>query len=69
MREVGAEIKPVSTAYQGIAGLLHRCPGGASSNPARYDGVRYGLRVEGVTLDEMYENTRGSGLAPKAAAG
>ena len=34
----------------------------ASSNLARYDGVRYGKRVEGETLAEMYINTRSDGL-------
>ncbi|MBK8906409.1 MAG: Asp-tRNA(Asn)/Glu-tRNA(Gln) amidotransferase subunit GatA [Rhodospirillales bacterium] len=37
-------------------------PAEASSNLARYDGVRYGLRIPGETLDEMYENTRGEGF-------
>jgi aspartyl-tRNA(Asn)/glutamyl-tRNA(Gln) amidotransferase subunit A len=37
-------------------------PAEASSNLARYDGVRYGLREEGETLQEMYENTRGEGF-------
>ncbi|AIK96044.1 Asp-tRNA(Asn)/Glu-tRNA(Gln) amidotransferase subunit GatA [Candidatus Paracaedibacter acanthamoebae] len=37
-------------------------PAEASSNLARYDGVRYGLRVEGSTLDELYENTRREGF-------
>jgi len=37
-------------------------PAEASSNLARYDGVRYGTRVSGQTLDEMYENTRGNGF-------
>jgi len=37
-------------------------PAEASSNLARYDGVRYGLREEGRTLDEMYEATRGKGF-------
>ncbi len=37
-------------------------PAEASSNLARYDGVRYGLRVPGDSLDEMYENTRGEGF-------
>ena len=37
-------------------------PAEASSNLARYDGVRYGLRVPGDSLDEMYENTRGQGF-------
>jgi aspartyl-tRNA(Asn)/glutamyl-tRNA(Gln) amidotransferase subunit A len=34
----------------------------ASSNLARYDGVRYGLRVPGATLTEMYRNTREKGF-------
>ncbi len=37
-------------------------PAEASSNLARYDGVRFGLRVEGKDLKEMYENTRGEGF-------
>ena len=37
-------------------------PAEASSNLARYDGVRYGLRVDGHSLDEMYENTRSEGF-------
>jgi aspartyl-tRNA(Asn)/glutamyl-tRNA(Gln) amidotransferase subunit A len=34
----------------------------ASSNLARYDGLRFGLRVPGKTLDEMYKNTRAEGF-------
>jgi aspartyl-tRNA(Asn)/glutamyl-tRNA(Gln) amidotransferase subunit A len=37
----------------------------ASSNLARYDGVRYGLRVPGGTLGEMYRKTRGRGFGPE----
>jgi aspartyl-tRNA(Asn)/glutamyl-tRNA(Gln) amidotransferase subunit A len=37
-------------------------PAEASSNLARYDGVRFGLRVPGDSLDEMYENTRAAGF-------
>ena len=37
-------------------------PAEASSNLARYDGVRFGLRVPGETLDEMYEETRAKGF-------
>jgi aspartyl-tRNA(Asn)/glutamyl-tRNA(Gln) amidotransferase subunit A len=37
----------------------------ASSNLARYDGVRYGLRVHGNTLMEMYRKTRERGFGPE----
>ncbi len=37
-------------------------PAEASSNLARYDGVRFGLRVEGETLDDMYMKTRAQGF-------
>ncbi|MGB0034047.1 MAG: Asp-tRNA(Asn)/Glu-tRNA(Gln) amidotransferase subunit GatA [Candidatus Acidiferrales bacterium] len=37
----------------------------ASSNLARYDGVRYGLRVPGATLVEMYRKTRERGFGPE----
>ncbi|HKV48524.1 MAG TPA: Asp-tRNA(Asn)/Glu-tRNA(Gln) amidotransferase subunit GatA [Candidatus Acidoferrales bacterium] len=37
----------------------------ASSNLARYDGVRYGLRVPEGTLSDMYRKTRGRGFGPE----
>jgi len=37
-------------------------PAEASSNLARYDGVRYGLRVDGDNLDDMYAKTRAAGF-------
>ncbi len=37
----------------------------ASSNLARYDGVRYGLRAQGATLVEMYRHTRDRGFGPE----
>lgn len=37
----------------------------ASSNLARFDGVRYGLRVPGATLTEMYRQTRELGFGPE----
>ena len=43
-------------------------PAEASSNLARYDGVRFGLRVPGDSLDEMYENTRAARLRRRGAA-
>ncbi len=43
--------------------LLHHRPGEASSNLARYDGVRYGMRENGVkSLDDMYAATRAAGF-------
>ena len=40
-------------------------PAEASSNLARYDGMRYGLRLEGDTPLEVYERTRGEGFGPE----
>jgi len=40
-------------------------PAEASSNLAKYDGLRYGLRIPGHSLDEMYENTRREGFGPE----
>jgi aspartyl-tRNA(Asn)/glutamyl-tRNA(Gln) amidotransferase subunit A len=40
-------------------------PAEASSNLARYDGVRFGLRVEGGSLDDMYRKTRAAGFGPE----
>ena len=64
MREAGAQIKPVSLPHTKYALPAYYivAPAEASSNLARYDGVRYGLRIEGETLDEMYERTRGAGF-------
>ena len=40
-------------------------PAEASSNLARYDGVRYGLRVPGRDIAEQYEKTRAAGFGPE----
>lgn len=55
------EIKMPMTSYA-LPTYYILAPAEASSNLARYDGVRYGLRVPGETLDEMYENTRREGF-------
>jgi len=64
LRAAGAEIKEVSLPHTKYALPTYYiiAPAEASSNLARYDGVRYGLRVPGDSLDEMYENTRGAGF-------
>jgi len=64
LKEAGAEIIDISlphTKYS-LATYYVLAPAEASSNLARYDGVRYGLRVPGATLDELYENTRSEGF-------
>jgi len=40
-------------------------PAEASSNLARYDGVRYGMRKDAAELEDMYEETRGAGFGPE----
>ena len=60
----GATIVPLSLPHTRYALPTYYiiAPAEASSNLARYDGVRYGLREDGKTLDEMYEATRGKGF-------
>lgn len=64
LEEAGAEIVEVSLPHTKYAVPAYYIisPAEASSNLARYDGVRYGLRVDGQNLDEMYKNTRGEGF-------
>lgn len=64
LKEAGAEIVDISlphTKYALPVYYIIACAE-ASSNLARYDGVRYTTRVDGKTLDEMYENTRTDGF-------
>ena len=64
LRDAGAEIREVSLPHTryALATYYIIAPAEASSNLARYDGVRFGLRVPGESLDEMYMNTRGEGF-------
>jgi len=64
LQEQGAEIREVSLPHTkyALAAYYIVAPAEASSNLARYDGVRYGLRVPGKDLTEMYENTRAEGF-------
>ena len=64
LKEAGAEPVEISLPHTKYALPTYYiiAPAEASSNLARYDGVRYGLRVPGNTLDEMYENTRAAGF-------
>jgi aspartyl-tRNA(Asn)/glutamyl-tRNA(Gln) amidotransferase subunit A len=63
--ELGAEVKPTQLphAQHGIAAYYLITSAEASSNLARFDGVRYGLRVDGEEgLIPMYEKTRHEGF-------
>ncbi|MFY9589744.1 Asp-tRNA(Asn)/Glu-tRNA(Gln) amidotransferase subunit GatA [Rickettsia endosymbiont of Halotydeus destructor] len=66
LKNAGAEIVDITLphAKYGVAVYYVIAPAEASSNLSRYDGVRYGMRVEreNMTLDEMYEMTRTAGF-------
>jgi aspartyl-tRNA(Asn)/glutamyl-tRNA(Gln) amidotransferase subunit A len=64
LRDAGAETVEISlpmTKYA-LPAYYVVAPAEASSNLARYDGVRYGLRVAGRDITDMYERTRAAGF-------
>jgi aspartyl-tRNA(Asn)/glutamyl-tRNA(Gln) amidotransferase subunit A len=64
LKEAGCEIVEVSLPHTKYALPAYYivAPAEASSNLARYDGMRYGLRVDGANLTETYEKTRAAGF-------
>ncbi|HET9659569.1 MAG TPA: Asp-tRNA(Asn)/Glu-tRNA(Gln) amidotransferase subunit GatA [Thermomicrobiales bacterium] len=64
LTRLGAEIVPVSLPHTryALATYYITAPAEASANLARFDGVRYGLRIDEPTIREMYERTRGDGF-------
>ncbi|MCW5716540.1 MAG: Asp-tRNA(Asn)/Glu-tRNA(Gln) amidotransferase subunit GatA [Bauldia sp.] len=64
LQDAGAEIVDISLPHTKYALPAYYivAPAEASSNLARYDGVRYGLRVPGRDVTSMYENTRAAGF-------
>lgn len=64
LKAAGAELVDVSLPHTKYALPAYYivAPAEASSNLARYDGVRYGLRAAGRNIVEMYENTRAEGF-------
>jgi aspartyl-tRNA(Asn)/glutamyl-tRNA(Gln) amidotransferase subunit A len=64
LRDAGAETVEVSLPHTkyGLATYYIVAPAEASSNLARYDGVRFGARTDGADLTGMYENTRAEGF-------
>jgi aspartyl-tRNA(Asn)/glutamyl-tRNA(Gln) amidotransferase subunit A len=66
-RSLGAEVRDVSLPRTELAIPVYYiiAPAEASSNLARFDGVRYGLRITGDGLRGMYEATRSHGFGPE----
>jgi len=64
LKDAGAEIVNISLPHTKYALPAYYivAPAEASSNLARYDGVRYGLRVDGKDIVDMYEKTRAAGF-------
>src|SRR5580704_1498672 len=67
LQAAGAEIVEVSLPHTKYALPAYYivAPAEASSNLARYDGVRYGLRVPGQDVIDMYQKTRAEGFGPE----
>jgi aspartyl-tRNA(Asn)/glutamyl-tRNA(Gln) amidotransferase subunit A len=67
LKAAGAEIVEVSLPHTkyALAAYYIVAPAEASSNLARYDGVRYGLRVPGRDIVDMYQKTRAEGFGPE----
>jgi aspartyl-tRNA(Asn)/glutamyl-tRNA(Gln) amidotransferase subunit A len=64
LENAGAKVDDVSVpaAVYGLSAYYLIAPAEASSNLARYDGVRFGLRVDAPTTGEMYDRTRTAGF-------
>jgi aspartyl-tRNA(Asn)/glutamyl-tRNA(Gln) amidotransferase subunit A len=65
---LGASVEPCQLPHapHGLSAYYLIAPAEASANLARYDGVRFGLRVDGDgTLESMYSRTRAAGFGPE----
>ena len=64
LKKLGCEVREISlpTTKYAVACYYIICTAEASSNLARYDGVRYTTRAAGSTLSDMYRLTRGEGF-------
>jgi aspartyl-tRNA(Asn)/glutamyl-tRNA(Gln) amidotransferase subunit A len=67
LETLGAAVAPVSLPHTELALPVYYlvAPAEASANLARYDGIRYGLSVEGVDLWDGFRKTRGQGFGPE----
>jgi aspartyl-tRNA(Asn)/glutamyl-tRNA(Gln) amidotransferase subunit A len=64
LESLGADVREISLPHteQAIAAYYIEATAEASANLARYDGIRYGHRVEGADPNELYASTRGAGF-------
>ena len=67
LSDAGAEVVEVSipTCDLALSTYYLIAPAEASANLARFDGIRYGLRVPGATAEEMMAKTRAEGFGPE----
>jgi aspartyl-tRNA(Asn)/glutamyl-tRNA(Gln) amidotransferase subunit A len=67
LTELGAEIVEISLPHTEYAAATYYiiAPAEASANLARFDGIRYGARVNGADPFELYSKTRGQGFGPE----
>jgi aspartyl-tRNA(Asn)/glutamyl-tRNA(Gln) amidotransferase subunit A len=67
IEELGGTVSETELPHapHGISAYYVLAPAEASSNLARFDGVRYGMRVEAEDLTELYEETRAAGFGPE----
>ncbi len=67
LTELGAEIVEISLPHTEYAAATYYiiAPAEASANLARFDGIRYGARVDGADPISLYSNTRGAGFGPE----
>jgi aspartyl-tRNA(Asn)/glutamyl-tRNA(Gln) amidotransferase subunit A len=67
IEELGGEVAETELPHapHGISAYYVLAPAEASANLARFDGVRYGLRVDAAELTAMYEETRARGFGPE----
>lgn len=67
LERMGAKVGDamVPAAVYGVTSYYIIAPAEASSNLARFDGVRFGLRVDGEDVNDMYRKTRAEGFGPE----
>ncbi len=67
LQSLGASVEEISLPHTDYAAATYYilAPAEASANLARFDGIRYGARVDGADPLELYRRTRGAGFGPE----